>query len=203
MSTDSIRVYPFSSVSSVFPGRAAHKPHTQSKFALVLPNDITKGETTVANKHESMEGILRLYELRRDETMRQARVWFTGFHPTSAQDIHNVFRGEESAYYRMVTSYWDMACSFVNHGAIDEQMFNDTVFEHVAVFAKVQPFLEELRAASGVPQYLRHLEQVVTRMPDSEALVARMREVTKAMTAGRARERQHDEVSSPPASVGD
>ena len=133
----------------------------------------------MTNKYESMEGILRLYELRREETMRQARAWFVGFHPTSAQDILNVFRGDESAYYRMVTSYWDMACSFVNHGAIDEQMFNDTVFEHVAVFAKVQPFLEELRAASGVPQYLRHLEQVVTRMPDSEALVARMREVTK------------------------
>ena len=157
----------------------------------------------MTNKYESMEGILRLYELRRDETMRQARVWFTGFHPTSAQDIHNVFRGEESAYYRMVTSYWDMACSFVNHGAIDEQMFNDTVFEHVAVFVKVQPFLEELRAASGVPQYLRHLEQVVTRMPDSEALIARMREVTKAMTTGRARERQQDQVASPPASAGD
>ena len=157
----------------------------------------------MTNKYESMEGILRLYELRREETMRQARAWFVGFHPTSAQDIHNVFRGDESAYYRMVTSYWDMACSFVNHGAIDEQMFNDTVFEHVAVFAKVQPFLEELRAASGVPQYLRHLEQVVTRMPDSEALITRMREVTKAMTTGRARERQQDGVSPPPASAGD
>ena len=158
----------------------------------------------MTNKYESMEGILRLYELRREETMRQARVWFTGFQPTSAQDILNVFRGDESAYYRMVTSYWDMACSFVNHGAIDEQMFNDTVFEHVAVFAKVQPFLEELRAASGVPQYLRHLEQVVTRMPDSEALVARMREVTKAMTTGRApRERPQDQISSPPAPAGD
>ena len=157
----------------------------------------------MTSKYESMEGILRLYELRRDETMRQARVWFTGFHPTSAQDIHNVFRGEESAYYRMVTSYWDMACSFVNHGAIDEQMFNDTVFEHVAVFAKVQPFLEELRAASGVPQYLRHLEQLVTRMPDSEALIGRMREVTKAMTTHRARDRQQDQVSSSPTPAGD
>ena len=158
----------------------------------------------MANKYESMEGILRLYELRREETMREARAWFTAFHPASAQDIQNVFRGDESAYYRMVTSYWDMACSFVNHGAIDEQMFNDTVFEHVAVFAKVQPFLEELRAASGVPQYLRHLEQVVTRMPDSEALVARMREVTKAMTAGRApRGRPQDQASSSPAPAGD
>ena len=158
----------------------------------------------MTSKYESMEGILRLYELRREETMRQARAWFVDFHPSSAQDILSVFRGDESAYYRMVTSYWDMACSFVNHGAIDEQMFNDTVFEHVAVFAKVQPFLEELRAASGVPQYLRHQEQLVTRMPDSEALIARMREVTKAMTTRPApREHPQDQVSSASAPVGD
>ena len=139
----------------------------------------------MSTKYESMQGILRLYELRRDETMRQARDWFTAFHPTSVEDILNVYRGEENVYYRMVTSYWDMACSFVNHGAIDEQMFNDTSFEHIAVFSKVQPFLEELRATSGVPQYLRHLEEVVTRMPNSEALIARMREITKTLTAAR------------------
>ena len=156
------------------------------------------------DKEKSAELILKLYELRREEVMRQARNWYFTFNPESAEDITAVARGEHSAYYRMVTSYWDMACSFVNHGAIDEQMFNDTVFEHVAVFAKVQPFLEELRAASGVPQYLRHLEQVVTRMPDSEALIARMREVTKAMTAGRApRERPQDRASPSPTPTGD
>ncbi len=139
----------------------------------------------------------------RREGMHQEQKGMAEERAESAEEIAMVARGEHSAYYRMVTSYWDMACAFVNHGAIDEQMFNDTVFEHVAVFAKVQPFLEELRAASGVPQYLRHLEQVVTRMPDSEALVARMREVTKAMTTGRAGERQQDQASPPPAPAED
>jgi hypothetical protein len=143
----------------------------------------------MATKQESMEGILRLYELRRDEKMREAREWFTAFHPASAEDILSVYRTEENVYYRMVTSYWDMACAFVNHGAIDEEMFNDTSFEHVAVFAKVQPFLEELRTVSGVPQYLRHLEQLVTRMPNSEQMVARMREITKTLAAAGRRAR--------------
>jgi hypothetical protein len=136
----------------------------------------------MATKYESMDGILKLYELRREETMRQARQWFTAFQPNSARDILDLYRGGDSAYYRMVTSYWDMACSFVNHGAIDEAMFNDTTFEHIAVFAKVRPFLDEIRTVSGVPQYLSHLEQVVLRLPNAEAMLARMLEVTKAMT---------------------
>jgi hypothetical protein len=81
-------------------------------------------------------GILKLYELRREEKMRQARDWFFGFNPSSAEEISAVFFGPHSAHYRMVTSYRDMAASFVNGGAIDERMFNDTTSEHVMVFAK-------------------------------------------------------------------
>lgn len=36
----------------------------------------------------------------------------------------DTLRGKDSAYYRMVVSYWDMAASFVNHGVIDEEMFD-------------------------------------------------------------------------------
>src|SRR3989440_10249936 len=79
----------------------------------------------MADKEKSAELILRLYELRREEVMRKARTWYFGFHPESVEDITAVARGEHSAYFRMVTSYWDMACSFVNHGAVDEEMFKD------------------------------------------------------------------------------
>lgn len=139
----------------------------------------------MATKYESMEGILRLYELRREETMRNARKWFNGFQPESVEDIRSVYRGEHSAYYRMVTSYWDMACSFVTNGAIDEQMFNDSTVEHLAVFAKVRPFLDELRAVSGMPNYLRRLEQIVLRVPNAEDVMAQMLLLTRAIaTAG-------------------
>ncbi len=139
----------------------------------------------MSTKHESMIGIMKLYELRREETMRKARDWFITFNPSSIQDIINTFTGEHGAYYRMVTTYWDMAASFVNHDAIDEQMFNDANLEHIAVFAKVEPFLAEIRAMSKMPQYLVNLEQLVLRSPNAKEMLADARERMKAITAAR------------------
>ena len=132
----------------------------------------------MSSEHESMIGILKLYELRSEETMRKARDWFaTVFHPESTQDILKVLVGEHSADFRMVASYWDMAAAFVVFEAIDDEMFNAINTEHVLVYAKLQPFLAELRAMPGIPPYLylKHLELVVQRMPDAEDRVAAMR----------------------------
>jgi hypothetical protein len=123
-----------------------------------------------------MNGIMKLYELRREEIMRQARDWFATFHPSSLQDIVKTFTGKHSAYYRLVTTYWDTAASFVNHGSIDEQMFNDANVEHVAVLAKVEPFPGEIRAMGNMPQYLANLEQFVMRLPSAEGILADMHE---------------------------
>ena len=92
---------------------------------------------------------------------------------------------EDSAKFRMVATYWEMACSFVNHNAIDAEMFNDANGEHVAVFAKLQPFLEEIRKTSGYPNAYKHLEKVVMKMPDAEVRLARMRERIQQMSAAR------------------
>ena len=137
----------------------------------------------MSNEHESMMGILKLYELRSEETMRKARDWFaTGFHPESMQDILNVLVGDHSAKFRMVVSYWDMAAAFVVLGAINDEMFNAINTEHVLVYAKLQPFLAEIRAMPGIPPYLylKHLEPVVQRLPDAEERVAVMRRYMKS-----------------------
>jgi hypothetical protein len=135
----------------------------------------------MADKEKSAELILKLYELRRDEVMRKARNWFAGsFHPESLEDVQAAAFGEMSAYFRMVTSYWDMACSFVNHGAVDAEMFNDANGEQVLVFAKIQPFLEQIRA-TGNPTYMQHLERAVMAMPGAEQRVAYMREMSKRL----------------------
>ncbi|HEU4594720.1 MAG TPA: hypothetical protein VFS10_06095 [Pyrinomonadaceae bacterium] len=139
----------------------------------------------MSDKQKSAELILKLYELRREEVMREARDWFATFNPSSADEVFDAARGEHSAYYRMVTSYWEMACSFVNHGAIDEEMFNDANGEQAFVFAKLHPFLEELRARTH-PQALRHLEQAVMRLPEAEKRLERMREMSKMVAAARA-----------------
>lgn len=136
------------------------------------------------SKHADAELILKLYDLRREPVMREARNWFIReFHPQSFADIQAVAMGEKSAYMRMVVTYWDMACSLVLHGAIDEEMFNDANAEHLAVFCKIQPFIEEVRQSFGNPKAFRSLEKVVMNTPNAEERLATMRERFKAFAA--------------------
>lgn len=118
--------------------------------------------------------ILKLYDLRREEVMRRAREWYTReFYPASAEDVVEVLRGEHSAWFRMVTSYWEMAASLVNNGAIDWKMFMDaSPGEPVNVFCKLYPYLDELRAMFASKyddnEAFQHLEKVVMQLPNAK-----------------------------------
>jgi len=122
-------------------------------------------------KQTDVMAILKLYELRREPEMRAARQWyFSTFAPESAMDIIALFRGGEraSANFRMVTSYWDMASSFVLNGAIDEKMFFDSGTEYIFVYSKIQPFLAEIRELFKEPEFLIHLENLALKTPHIE-----------------------------------
>jgi len=123
------------------------------------------------DKQTDALAILKLYELRRDENMRTARAWFfSDFAPQTAMDVIKLYRdGEQaSAYFRTVTSYWDMAASLVLNGAIDEKLFLDANSEHIFVYAKIAPFLAEIRGLFNEPEYLIHLETLVMKIPNIE-----------------------------------
>ena len=138
------------------------------------------------SKHEDADLILKLYDLRREATMREARNWMFTFNPTSVQDVIDVLLGEHSGHYRMVISYWDMAAAMVNNGAIDETLFNETNGEHLFVYSKIEPVIEEVRAMFGNPDFLRNLETLVKRIPDSEQKIISMRERMKKFAEMRA-----------------
>ena len=141
----------------------------------------------MSTKHESADLILKLYDLRREETMRKARAWMAGFNPESAQDVIDVLHGEHSAYFRQVMSYWDMAASLVLAGAIDEQMFDDANGEQVFYFAKIEPFLSELREKLGPFSRLApNLEKLVMSAPDAEERLEALRRMSRAVAARRA-----------------
>lgn len=127
-------------------------------------------------KHEDADLILKLYDLRREAVMREARNWLFTFNPTSVQDVMDVMMGEHSGHFRMVISYWDMAAALVNNGAIDEQLFNETNGEQLFVYMKVEPLLEEIRTMFDNPEFLKNLETLVKRMPNIEQRLASMRE---------------------------
>jgi hypothetical protein len=135
----------------------------------------------VSSPVDSANLLLKLYELRREPTMRDARDWFArDFNPSSIDEVMATLAGSNSGRFRMVSSYWDMAASFVNNGAIDEQMFNDANGEQVGVFAKMEPYLSEYRTRMGNAKYLSHLEQVVMRRPGAKESLATIREWFRA-----------------------
>ena len=135
------------------------------------------------SKQAEAELILKLYDLRREPVMREARNWFTMFNPQKAEDFLEVLTSDKSGLYRMVISYWDMACSLVINGAIDPQMFNDANGEHIFVYAKMEPFIPILREQMQAPQFLSSLEKVVKALPNSEERVAAVRERIKKIIA--------------------
>lgn len=138
------------------------------------------------SKHEEADLILKLYELRREATMRKAREWYMlEFNPESIEDVQKLLAGEHSGYLRMVWSYWDMAAALVKHGAISIDIFSDTNGEQFGTFAKVEPYLAELRAFFGRASFLATLEWLIDATPDGRERVAGMRERMKAMRAQR------------------
>ena len=127
--------------------------------------------------------ILKLYELRREETMRKARDWyFREFNPQNMAEFSAAIFGEHSVHVRMVITYWDMAAALVNRGAISLDLFTETNGEHIGIFAKIEPILGEIRAAFG-PQYASNLEKLIDATPDGRKRTAGTREQMKAIRA--------------------
>jgi hypothetical protein len=125
--------------------------------------------------------ILKLYELRREETMRQARDWyFREFNPQTLADFRAAMFGEHSGHMRMVVTYWDMAAVLVNRGAIGLDFFTEANGEHIGIFAKIEPLIGEIRAAFG-PYFAVNLEKLIDATPDGRKRTAGTREQMKAI----------------------
>ena len=116
---------------------------------------------------ESAQLILSLYETRREETMRKARDFFFTFDPRNLDEFLAGFTGPNGPYIRMVISYWDMAASFVENGAIDRQMFLDANGEFISVFAKVEPYLPHMREMFKNPAFGTNLEKLTLSIPNA------------------------------------
>lgn len=112
--------------------------------------------------------VLRLYELRREERLRAAREWFRArFFPQSYDEARVVALGTgiENTHSRMVISYWDMAASFVARGVLHPELFFDSAGEALFVWAKLEPFIAQLREETQSPRLLASLETAIAMVP--------------------------------------
>lgn len=129
---------------------------------------------------ESAQLNLQLFDMRREPLLRKARDWFLlEFHPATFDDYMKEQLGEKNSWMRMVIGYWDMAASMVVQGAISQDSFIAAHGEIIGTFAKVQPYLAELRGRMG-PTVCANIEQVVMAMPDAMAEMERRRARLKA-----------------------
>jgi hypothetical protein len=128
------------------------------------------------------EVVMRLYDMRREPVMRDARNWLANFMPQSADDVLKVYQqwgAKENAYMRQVTSFWEMAASLVLHGAVHPGVFWDWSGELIFVYAKFVGFLPELRQKVS-PEFLAKCEQAIHASPQAqkklEQMVARQKQ---------------------------
>lgn len=117
--------------------------------------------------HADAELILKLYDLRREPELRKARNWWvTNFWPETADEVLKIGQAlgtQENAWLRQVAGYWEMAASFVLHGIINQDLFLEGSFsgEMFFLFAKVHPFLKELREKMNAPGMFGNVEKVI------------------------------------------
>jgi hypothetical protein len=96
------------------------------------------------------ELILKLYDLRRESVCREARKFFVGWAPKDADEAKNIgtnFVLQENAYVRQVSTYWEMAFSIVNTGAIDEELFAKNCGEGIICVLKCQHLAKKFPGA--------------------------------------------------------
>lgn len=115
--------------------------------------------------YEDAQLVLRLFELRREPRMREAREWFAGsFTAETAEELERLCPkgSRENAYFRMLVGYWDMAASFITSGVLHRELFFESGWELLLCWEKVRRLLPALRQASSNRTLFRNLEEVGT-----------------------------------------
>lgn len=145
---------------------------------------------------EQVNLMLRLFDLRRESRLRQARSWFVEhFHPKSPEDMTQKYSWDSDEYtnIRMVISYWDMVAGIVIRGLVDEELFFESNGEIWVVWDRIRHIVPAWRTAFSNPTVFQNLEEVAKRLeawrekraPGSTAAMRQMMEQVrlKAKTA--------------------
>ena len=109
--------------------------------------------------------ILKLYELRTEAVMRQARAWMLGeFWPRTMEDYSAVADDPShphNAHLRQVISYWEMAAALVLHGTVSAGLFVDCNGEGLFILAKFAHLLDAIRAKN--PTFMMKTSELISR----------------------------------------
>jgi hypothetical protein len=134
--------------------------------------------------HFDAELLLKIYELRREEQMRESRNAVNrDYWPRTAEEAVDVLRADHplNRAYRQTTTYWEMVYSMARHGVIHADFLAENNGEGLFLFARVEPYLTQVRAA-GSPRAFRNAEWVATETEMGRSIMATFRaRVAKAL----------------------
>jgi hypothetical protein len=119
------------------------------------------------------EVVMRLYGLRREETLRKARRFMVfDFKPKTLDQLRAVSRdpdAKENVYWRQALSYWEMAASFVLQGAVDPDLFLDSCGEGILMYAKFHHFHVQTEKETGNP-FMRQTAMLIEKFPAARSM---------------------------------
>lgn len=113
--------------------------------------------------YDDVNLILKLYEMRRETRMREARAWFTKFfHANSVKEFQELCPAgsEANASFRMVASYWEMVASFITAGVLQKTLFFQSGYEMLVVWVRIGDIVPEYRELMKSPLAYENLERV-------------------------------------------
>ena len=114
---------------------------------------------------QDAELILKLYELRREPRMRQARHWVMHeFNPKNLDELLALLRdfgADQNQMWRQVIGYWEMAAALVLHGALDRELFLESNGENLFMVAKFGLLNEEYARAAGNDGFMPQMRRLV------------------------------------------
>jgi len=140
-----------------------------------------------APDHLDADLILKLYDLRREAAMREARAELTrDYLPKNSKEAVAILNHDHplNRAYRQVSTYWEMVYRMARYGIIHGDFLVENNAEGLLLFARVEPYLKEIRGAGG-PHVFKNAEWVAHEVPEGRAIADRMRARVKKALDGK------------------
>jgi hypothetical protein len=113
--------------------------------------------------YDDVNLILKLYEMRREEKLREARAWYSANFKAKTYDEFQRLcptGTDANANYRMVTTYWEMVASFITGGILQPELFYQSGRELLFCYERLRDLLPQLRQAYANPSEFKNLETI-------------------------------------------
>jgi hypothetical protein len=135
--------------------------------------------------HHDADLIIKLYELRREPVMREARKdILSKFWPKSFEDVLAVNKGDHplNSAFRQTSTYWEMVYGMAKHGVIHADFMIESCAEGLFLYARMEPYIAQYREQIRATGF-RNAEWITTHSEAAKAQLEHYRKRVQAVLA--------------------